>query len=118
MFPLPFLLRIECSLILIVLKLTQNSVLLGLISLSLWEKLRFRRDFDDFFGADWRVERMVIHEVSWLIDAHARQNRASAVIRLRIQVHALSQAVRSANLVDHKEIPLWVAGLGMSDLLL
>ena len=89
LFTPPFLLRIECPLILIVFKFAQNPVLLCLACLSLREKLRFRRDLYDLLGADGSVELVIIHEVRVLISASVRQYRVIAAIHLRFQVHAL-----------------------------
>ena len=119
LFAPPFLLRVECPLILIVFKFAQNPIFLGLACLSLREKLRFRRKFDDFFGADGSVDRGIVHEVGRrLVDAKARQERAIAVVDLGIQVDAHGQTVLSTNLVYREQVSRNIAWVRMSDLLL
>ena len=118
LFTPPFLLRIECPFILIVFKFAQNPVLLCLACLSLREKLRFRREFDDLFGADGSVDRSVIHEVGWLADAQARQDGASTVVDFRFQVDAHGQTVLCTNLVYREQVSRNIARVRMSDLLL
>ena len=112
------LLRVKCPFILIVFKLAQNPVLFGFASLCLREKLRFRRECDDLFGADGSVDRGVVHEVERrLADAQARQERAIAVVDLRFQVDAHGQTVLSTNFVYREQVSRNIAWVRMSDLL-